>query len=105
MKSLSRGRGQPFPETPLCDAYLDVAHYPTTINDLMAGAWSTVDRLATERNLDPDTVTAALDTYTRALLVESVPHSRDRLRRFLEYAPAGNEMITSDAKQKKAQAA
>lgn len=72
------------PEVHASDVYLHVSPYPTSVGDLLAGAWTAVPRLAADRGLNAAHIIEALDIYTRELLTDRAPHSQGRLAQFLK---------------------
>lgn len=73
------------PTCPAADTYLLVETHPGELDKVMEDAWSCIPRVLPllpeyQRNV----VTKALDAYTRYLLVEQKPHTRDAMVRFLD---------------------
>lgn len=78
--NLARSGGVDLAAFPPDEAHLHVE--PTCLADLdrlLAGAWRRVPLIAERHGVDPEGLTDALSTYTRALLVTATPHTADRL--------------------------
>lgn len=54
-----------------------------TLDFVLEDAWSAVDRFAPNWGINPERLTACLDAYTRAILVEQKPHDREMMRGFV----------------------
>lgn len=66
------------PDCPAADLYLYVPRRTEPeISDLLADAWSCVDRF--DCGIEPATLVRQLDAYTRMLIAERRPHSRNLL--------------------------
>jgi hypothetical protein len=72
------------PGVAAADLYLYVPCSAKSADDLLTDAWSNVPRFCSSLGVTPDGLTAALDTYCRALLTEQREHDRALLEKYLE---------------------
>jgi hypothetical protein len=54
-----------------------------TLDFVLEDAWSAVDRFAGRWGVNSERLTACLDAYTRAILVEQKPHEPEMMRGFI----------------------
>lgn len=54
-----------------------------TLDFVLDDAWSAVDRFAKQWGANPERLTACLDAYTRAIIVEQKPHDPEMMRGFV----------------------
>jgi hypothetical protein len=59
-----------------------------TLDFVLEDAWSAVDRFATRWGVNSERLTACLDAYTRAILVEQKPHDPQMMRGFVNLLKA-----------------
>jgi len=76
------------PGTPAAEMHLHVPVPPALLDDLLADAFTGLDRYATCRQVDTAALAARLDAYCRALLVSRALPDADVLSSLVMYTPA-----------------
>lgn len=54
-----------------------------TLDFVLEDAWASVDRFAAKHGANPERLTASLDAYTRAIIMEQKPHDEAMMRSFI----------------------
>ena len=79
-------------------AYEHIAIPEQKIEQALADAWALCPLLASKYLDDVDALkwSTTLDTYTRSLLMSSMPHTRQRLEAILDTVPLGFDQIDDE---------
>lgn len=76
------------PGVSAADTYLHYKVDTGTLDFVLEDAWSPVALFAEKYGANPERLTACLDSYTRAILVEQAPHDTDMMRGFINLLKA-----------------